>query len=79
MRHLKRTVHIFIASVLIVVGVCGLVLPILNGTIFLLLGFILISFESPYVEKKLEKLTHKSKFTKELHDKLHTWMRKIFK
>jgi uncharacterized membrane protein YbaN (DUF454 family) len=78
MHRLKKIFHIAVGLTLIFVGIAGLVLPILDGVIFLLLGFILLSFESPYVEYHLSKLAHKSATLGSWYEKLNTWMRKVF-
>lgn len=78
MRSAKRTFYIFLAILLIIVGICGLVLPILNGVIFLLLGFILLSFESPYIHHHLQRLAAKNDHINTWYKKLDAWMRKIF-
>lgn len=67
-----------LGTFLVILGVAGLVLPILNGTVLLLLGFILLSFESKYVEYHLNKLAHKNALTGEWYEKLNTWLRKVF-
>ena len=69
----------FISVILIIIGIVGLVLPILNGIIFLLLGFILLSFESPYIEYHLRRIVAKNKIVEKWYSKLDAWMRKIFK
>lgn len=79
MKTAKRTFYIFIAFLLIFIGICGLILPILNGIIFLLLGFILLSFESPYIHRHLQRLASKNEQLSRWYLKLDTWMRKIFK
>ena len=60
MKSTKRIVYMFIAIILILIGIIGLVLPVLNGVFFLLLGFILLSFESPYIEYHLQRLAKKN-------------------
>lgn len=78
MHKLKKIIHLLLGTMLVLLGVAGLVLPILNGTILLLIGFILLSFESKYVEYHLNKLAHKNTTTGEWYEKLQKWMRKIF-
>ena len=78
MRSAKRTLYIFLAILLIIIGLCGLVLPILNGVIFLLLGFILLSFESPYIHRHLQRVAAKNDHVYKWYKKLDHWMRKIF-
>lgn len=79
MTNLKKILHISLGITLILVGLCGLVLPILNGTVFLLLGCILLSFESPYVERHLTRLAHKNTHTGNWYEKLRKLMRKWFR
>ena len=40
----------------IVLGVLGLFLPVLQGILFLLIGFILLSRESEWAQRQLDKL-----------------------
>lgn len=78
MHKAKKLLHVILGILLILLGITGLVLPVLNGTLLLLLGFILLSFESPYVEQHLRKLAEKNRLTKEWHEKLTTFMKKHF-
>jgi uncharacterized membrane protein YbaN (DUF454 family) len=79
MHKAKKLFHLFLGLILIATGLLGLVLPILNGTLLLVLGFILISFESPYVEYHLSKLAHRNTFTGDWYEKLLAYMKKIFR
>lgn len=79
MATVKRTVYILVAILLILIGLCGLVLPILNGVFFLILGFILLSFESPYVEFHLQKIVRKNVILEKWYRKLDIFMKKILK
>lgn len=74
----RKILHILLGLTLLILGLAGLVLPILNGTIFLIVGFILISFESPYVEKKLQNFASKNKTIHSIYLKLDVILRKIF-
>lgn len=79
MRQLKKTFYIIIAILLVALGVTGIILPFLHGTMFLMIGLILLSFEIPYIEYHLERLVQKNDRINILHKKLHNWTRKIFK
>lgn len=79
MKHIKKTFHIFIGLFLLLVGIAGLVLPILNGVVFLLLGLIILSFESPYLEKHLEAYSKKNKHIHHWYEKLNQLMKKLFR
>lgn len=75
-----RTVfHILIGALFVIFGVLGLLLPIINGTVLLIIGLIIISFENPYVEKKLFSVTQKNKLIHSLYLKLEKVIRKIFR
>jgi membrane protein implicated in regulation of membrane protease activity len=75
---IPRIINWVLGSLFLTVGVAGVILPFLNGTFFLVLGLILISFESKYVEKKLHALTDKNKYAKKWHTYLEQFLRKYF-
>jgi uncharacterized membrane protein YbaN (DUF454 family) len=79
MTQLKKAFHVILGIFLLLIGVAGLVLPILNGIVFLLLGLILISFESPYIEKILSHYSEKNRHISHTYKKLNVWMRKLFR
>lgn len=79
MLHLKKIFHIIFGIMLLLIGLAGLILPILNGTLFVLLGLILLSFESTVLEKKLLHLSKKNKTVETWYHKLSTLMKRIFK
>ncbi len=75
-----RTVfHISIGVLFVIFGILGLILPIINGTVLLIIGLIIISFENPYVEKKLFTITQRNKIIHSLYLKLEKIIRKIFR
>lgn len=76
---LPRIVNWVLGSFFITLGIAGIILPIINGTFFLIIGLILISFESRYVETKLHRLTSKSKLLHTWHLNLEKYLRKIFR
>lgn len=75
---LPRIVNWVLGSFLVTLGVAGVILPILNGTFFLILGLILISFESKYVEEKLHAVTKKNATIHKWHLYLENVLRKYF-
>jgi uncharacterized membrane protein YbaN (DUF454 family) len=76
---IRKTMHLLIGCVLIVLGIIGVVLPIVNGTVLLVIGFIIISFENPYVEKKLFELTQKNQTIHGWYLRLDKILRKFFR
>ena len=52
----KRYIVLGLGWFFVVLGVLGIFLPVLQGILFLLIGFILLSRESAWVQHQLEKL-----------------------
>jgi uncharacterized membrane protein YbaN (DUF454 family) len=75
----RKIMHLSVGFLVVLLGIAGLVLPILNGTLLLIVGFIIISFESPYVEKKLFTLTQKNKTVHALYLRLEKALRVFFR
>ncbi|MGB0630863.1 MAG: PGPGW domain-containing protein [Alphaproteobacteria bacterium] len=55
-RSLKRYIVLGLGWFFVVLGVLGIFLPVLQGILFLLIGFILLSRESEWAQRQLEKL-----------------------
>ena len=55
-RSIKRYVILSLGWFFVFLGILGLFLPILQGILFLLIGFILLSRESEWAKHQLEKL-----------------------
>jgi len=53
---LKRYLVLILGWAFVFLGILGLFLPILQGILFLLIGFILLSRESEWARRQLEKL-----------------------
>jgi uncharacterized membrane protein YbaN (DUF454 family) len=75
----RKALHITLGLFLVILGIAGLVLPLLNGTVLLIVGFIIISFENERIEKFLLRMTAKNHTLHTLHKKLDLFLRKIFK
>ena len=68
-KRVKRYLIIGLGWIFLVVGVLGLFFPILQGILFLLIGFILLSRESEWAQCQLGRLkTRHSKFAKKYDD-----------
>jgi len=64
-RSLKRYVILGLGWFFVVLGILGIFLPILQGILFLLIGFILLSRESEWAQRQLDNLrTRYPKFAK---------------
>lgn len=49
---MRRTILLILGWILVVLGVLGLVVPLLQGLLFLAVGFYLLSFEQPWVRRQ---------------------------
>lgn len=55
--HIKRTFIFILACVFIILGIIGLVLPFLQGFLFLAVGILLLSLYSPSLRTWMDKHT----------------------
>lgn len=53
-RPIKRALLVTLGWIFVVLGVLGIFLPILQGILFLVIGFLLLSRESEWFQDKLE-------------------------
>ena len=68
-RSLKRYIVLGLGWFFVVLGVLGIFLPVLQGILFLLIGFILLSRESAWVQRQLKKLKSRyPKFAEKYHE-----------
>jgi uncharacterized protein len=54
-RHIKRTTTQAVGVAFILFGTAGLVLPIIQGVLFLIIGFLLLSVYSPRIKAYIER------------------------
>jgi uncharacterized membrane protein YbaN (DUF454 family) len=76
--YLKKVMHITLGVILVIVGILGVILPFIHGTLPLFTGLILLSFESIWLEKKLLHLASKNKYAKKIHATLDTKLKDFF-
>jgi len=76
-RKAKKILVLAIGSIFIIFGLLGLFLPFLQGIIFLIVGFILISLCFPRVRLLLNKHTEKSPHVFKIINKAEKWIVKI--
>jgi uncharacterized membrane protein YbaN (DUF454 family) len=79
MRTVKRVFNISFGVIFLLIGTAGIVLPLLNGLVFLLLGLIILSFESEKIEMFLQKITNKNKQAHYWHSKISSFLGKWLK
>lgn len=77
-KQLKRMLVLSVATLFLVVGVAGLVLPVLQGWFFLALSLILFSMYSPGLRAWIERHTVKYPKIHAMVDKANAWTTKVF-
>ena len=55
-RHIKRIAIQILGWLFVLLGIAGLVLPVLQGILFLMIGFYLLSREYHWAQRWMEKL-----------------------
>jgi len=73
-KKIKRTLLLLTAMLFIVAGIAGLVLPFLQGILFLAIGIILLSLYSPSAREWLEKHTVKFPQLHRMIQKIEGWI-----
>ena len=76
-KKVKRTLLLISAIVFIILGIIGLVLPFLQGFLFIALGVILLSLYSPSMREWLEKHTRKVPKLHALIEKIEGWVVRV--
>ena len=59
MRHTKRVLVLLLAVFFLILGVIGLVLPFLQGILFIIIGLMLLAIYSPRVKGWVDALASK--------------------
>ncbi|MBC7357387.1 MAG: hypothetical protein H5U10_02505 [Desulfacinum sp.] len=67
---MKRTARIVAGSLLLVLGVAGLFLPVLQGALFIALGLVVLGREIPWVARLLDRLAQR-------YPALDRWLKRV--
>ncbi|MBP6888566.1 MAG: hypothetical protein KBC21_02565 [Candidatus Pacebacteria bacterium] len=78
MTYIKKFFLVLLGISLVLVELLGIALPVVHGTIFLLLGVVLLSFESVYIERHLLSFVEKHPTLRHWHKKIDTTLRRWF-
>lgn len=73
----KKILVLTVGIIFIILGLFGLVLPFLQGIIFLAIGFILVSFCSPKIRLWVNKRTEGYPHLSSAINKIERWLNKI--
>lgn len=76
-RKVKKIFVITIGSIFILFGLLGLFLPFLQGILFLIIGFFIMSFCFPRVRLFINEHTKKYPRISPIIEKVEKWMTKI--
>ncbi len=76
-RHIKRIAVISLGVFFLALGLAGLVLPVLQGWLFLIIGILLLSAYSPTLRAWIEKHTVKFPHVHRWVGKADGWIERI--
>ncbi len=77
-RELKRILVISLSIIFLVLGLAGLVLPFLQGWLFLIISFLLLSMYSPALRRFMDKHTVKYPKIHAMVGKAQHWTERVF-
>ena len=75
-RRIKSGINYFLAFIFIILGIIGLLLPVVPQTIFFVIALIILSFEIPAVEKYFEKYLNPENYVGKTYLSLRSKMEK---
>ncbi len=73
----KKILVLFVGIIFIILGLLGLVLPFLQGILFLIIGFILVSLCVPKIRILIKKHTDKHPHLSPIVNKIEAWLVKF--
>lgn len=76
-QHTKRFLVLTMAIIFLVLGLIGLVLPVLQGVLFLIIGLILLSLCFPKVRLFIKHHTEKRPHLSPIVNKIEAWIAKF--
>lgn len=76
-RHIKRIGIQAIGFAFLLLGAAGLILPVLNGTLFLLAGLVLLSVYSERAKRILHKIGRQHPKAEQAVTKVERWVHKV--
>lgn len=76
-KQIKKTLILTLGIGFIFIGLIGLVLPMLQGILFLIIGFMLLSLYFPKIRLLIQKHAEKNKHSLSLFDKAEKWIAKF--
>ena len=77
LKHTKRVVVITVACLFLILGVVGLVLPFLQGVLFLIIGLMLLSVYSPTIRGWVDRIAAKHPHLEQVVTKVDSFIERI--
>jgi uncharacterized membrane protein YbaN (DUF454 family) len=77
-RELKRIIVLTLATLFLLIGLAGLVLPVLQGWLFLALSLILFSMYSPSLRAWIDRHTEKYPRLHSVVGRAQRWTTRVF-
>ena len=76
-KQIKKVLILTLAIIFILFGLLGLVLPVLQGILFLIIGLMLLSLYFPRIRHHIAKHAEKSPHASALLNKAEKWIAKF--
>ncbi|MEK7128479.1 MAG: hypothetical protein AAB933_02880 [Patescibacteria group bacterium] len=76
-KHAKRILVLTVGIIFILLGLVGLALPFLQGILFLIIGFLLVSLCFPQIRTLMKKHTEKHHRLHKTINKVEVWLAKF--
>jgi hypothetical protein len=76
-RKIKKILILALGVGFVLFGLLGLVLPVLQGVLFLIIGFLLLSLYFPKIRFYIQKHAEKNKHSLSLLNKVEKWIAKF--
>jgi uncharacterized protein len=73
---MRRFLRIFLGILLILIGIPGLVLPILQGWLFIALGALLLSIDIPFFDRMVLYIENRVPFIKKPLERMRNFLRR---
>lgn len=73
---MRRFLRIFLGTLLILIGIPGLVLPILQGWLFIALGALLLSIDIPFFDRMVLYIENRVPFIKKPLERMRNFLRR---
>jgi uncharacterized membrane protein YbaN (DUF454 family) len=72
----KKIARFTIALILFIIGLLGLILPVVNGTLFIMASLLILSLEIPALEKFLDRQGRRNSTVNHYYEKCKRFIEK---